>query len=65
MRQSVRDVTAHAQSARDLDLSTVPSVLLACSSTWRKAAAYPAAVTLTHQAPQSAVTAVKLKVGPS
>lgn len=62
MRQSVRDVTAHARSARGLDLSTVPSAQLASSSIWKKAAAYPAAVTLTQQTSQSAVTAMKHKV---
>jgi len=60
----VRDVTARALSARDLGLSTAQSARLACSSTWRKAAACPAAVTLTWQARQSAATAVKHKVGP-
>lgn len=64
MSPSVRDVTAHALSARDLGLSIAQSAQQACSFTWRKAAACPAAVTLTWQLPQSAVTAVKHKVGP-
>lgn len=61
---SVRNVTARALSARDLVLSTALSVQPACSSTWRRAAACPAAVTLTWRAPRSAATVVKPKVGP-